>query len=130
MRPCQFYRLKFSLLIALKLSFIGTIGAQVMPAYYGVYSRVNTSVGGTTIPNIVSDNLALHYDAGNTNSYPRSGTTWKDLKTNANATLSNGPVFSSSYGGMMTFDGVNDRAVSTSTTVSYTHLTLPTKRIV
>ncbi len=119
MRPCQFYRLKFSLLIAIQLGLIGTLCGQVMPAYYGVYSRVNTSVGGTTIPNIVSDNLAVHYDAANNNSYPRTGTTWKDLKANADATLTNGPVFSSSYGGMMTFDGVNDRAVSTSTTLSY-----------
>ena len=119
MRPCQFYRLKFSLLIAIQLGLIGTLCGQVMPAYYGVYSRVNTSSGGTTIPNIVSDNLAVHYDAGNTNSYPRTGTTWKDLKANADATLTNGPVFSSSYGGMMTFDGTNDYATSGSITLSY-----------
>lgn len=119
MRPSRFYGIKFSLLIAIQLGFIGTIGAQVMPAYYGVYSRVNTSVGGTTIPNIVSDNLAVHYDAGNTNSYPRTGTTWKDLKANADPTLTNGPVFSSSYGGMMTFDGTNDYATSGSITLSY-----------
>ena len=49
-------------------------------------------------PRIVTDNLVFYVDAGNTKSYPGTGTTWTDLTGNG--------------------------------AVSYTHLTLPTKRIV
>ena len=60
---------------------------------------------------IVSNGLVLHLDAGNSNSYSGSGTTWSDLSGNGNhATLVNGPSFSSSDGGYIHFDGSNDRA--------------------
>ena len=51
-------------------------------------------------------NIELYLDAGNTNSYPGSGTTWTDLSGQGNnGTLINGPTYNP---------------------VSYTHLTLPT----
>ncbi len=53
--------------------------------------------------------LVLCLDVGNTKSYPGSGTTWTDLLgTNNNGTLTNGPTYSSSNGGSIVFDGVND----------------------
>ena len=53
--------------------------------------------------------LKLFIDAGNAASYPGSGTTVTDLTTNANnCTLVNGTGYSSSNGGIFTFDGVND----------------------
>ncbi len=59
----------------------------------------------------VSEGLVLHFDAGNSASYPGSGTTWTDLSGNGNnATLFNGPTFSSSNGGSIVFDGINDYA--------------------
>lgn len=58
-------------------------------------------------PQIVSDGLALTLDAGNTKSYPGSGTTWSDIKGN-NGTLTNGPTYSSDNGGFIVFDGTDD----------------------
>lgn len=59
-------------------------------------------------PNIVRDGLRLTLDAGSNRSYPGSGTTWYDLSNNYNGTLTNGPTFSSTNGGSITFDGTND----------------------
>ena len=60
-------------------------------------------------PRIVTDGLVLCLDAADRNSYPGSGTTWKDLSGNENnGTLTNGPTFSSVNGGSFSFDGVND----------------------
>jgi hypothetical protein len=59
--------------------------------------------------NIVTNGLVLNLDAGNPSSYPGSGTTWTDLSGNGNnGTLRNGPTYSSSNGGSIVFDGVND----------------------
>jgi hypothetical protein len=55
-------------------------------------------------------------DAGYVSSYPRQGTTWRDLGGfNQNVTLVNGPTFSSVDGGSIVFDGTND-SVTLSTT--------------
>ena len=60
-------------------------------------------------PKIVTDGLVLCLDAGNPNSYPGSGNTWKDLSRGRNnGTLVNGPTFSGANGGSLVFDGVND----------------------
>jgi len=63
------------------------------------------------IPTIVTSGLVLYLDAGQTASYPGTGTVWTDLSGNGNnATLINGPTFSSANGGSIVFDGVNDYA--------------------
>jgi len=60
-------------------------------------------------PKIVTDNLVLCLDAGNTKSYPGTGTAWNDLSGNGNnGTLTNGPTFNSDKGGCFIFDGSND----------------------
>ena len=59
-------------------------------------------------PKIVTDGLVLALDAGNTKSYPGSGTAWTDLIGSNNGTLTNGPTFSSANGGAIVFDGSND----------------------
>ena len=65
-------------------------------------------VGG---PDIVNDGLILYLDAGNTKSYPGSGTTWTDLSNEKNhATLSNFTV-GSLNGGTLTADGANSFAI-------------------
>ena len=47
-------------------------------------------------PGIVTSGLSLYLDAGNSKSYPGSGTTWYDLTNNGyNGTLTNGPTYSS-----------------------------------
>jgi hypothetical protein len=60
--------------------------------------------------NIVTSNLLFYYDAGNLISYPKSGTSTKNLSslsTNV-GTLNNGVGFSSNNGGYFTFDGTDD----------------------
>ena len=60
-------------------------------------------------PRTVTDGLVLALDAGNTKSYPGSGTTWTDLSGNGNnGTLVNGVGYDSGDGGALSFDGVND----------------------
>lgn len=71
----------------------------------GVYlgNRANAVVG------IVTSGLVLNLDAGNSASYPGSGTTWSDLSGNGNnGTLVNSPTFNSGNSGYLSFDGVND----------------------
>lgn len=64
-------------------------------------------------PNVVTNGLQLYLDAGNTSSYPGSGTTWTDLSgSNNHATLVNGVGYSSSNGGSLVFDGVDDYITS------------------
>ena len=68
-------------------------------------------------PRVVTDGLVLALDAGNTKSYPGSGTTWTDLSGNGNTgTLTNGPTFDSANGGSIVFDGTNDYVNVGSTT--------------
>ena len=63
-------------------------------------------------PRIVTDGLILALDAGNTKSYPGSGTAWTDISGKGNnGTLTNGPTYNSDNGGSIVFDGTNDHAV-------------------
>jgi dipeptidyl aminopeptidase/acylaminoacyl peptidase len=63
-------------------------------------------------PRIVTDGLVLCLDAGNTKSYPGSGTTWTDLSGNGNnGTLVNGVGYSN---GSLSFDGSDDYISSVS----------------
>ena len=60
-------------------------------------------------PKIATDGLVLCLDAGNTKSYPGTGTTWKDLSGNGNnGTLTNGPGYS---GDAIQFDGSDDAVI-------------------
>jgi hypothetical protein len=62
-----------------------------------------------TGPQIVTNGLVLYLDAGNSKSYPTTGTIWYDRSGNGNnGTLVNGPTFNSGNGGSIVFDGVND----------------------
>lgn len=71
--------------------------------------RGNWQVDFATYVPPVSDGLVLNLDAGNPSSYIGTGTTWTDLSgNNRNGTLVNGVGYSSSNGGSLTFDGVND----------------------
>lgn len=60
-------------------------------------------------PKIVTNGLVLALDAADRNSYPGTGTTWRDLSgNNYNGTLTNGPTFNNSNGGCIIFDGTDD----------------------
>jgi hypothetical protein len=60
-------------------------------------------------PATLMNGLIFYVDAANKKSYPGTGTTWFDLTKNGNnGTLINGATFSSSNGGCIVLDGVND----------------------
>ena len=65
-------------------------------------------------PPVVLKNLILCLDAADKNSYPGSGTTWTNLMGPDNGTIS-GCTFSSAYGGILNFDGSNDKVDMTPT---------------
>ncbi len=59
---------------------------------------------------IVTNGLVLNLDAAKVDSYPGTGTTWKDISgNNNNGTLTNGPTFSGiGKQAAIVFDGTND----------------------
>ena len=112
----------------------GTWGNSTVNNYSGMISSVhmynraltaaeikqnyNATKGRFSVtPSIVKENLVLHLDAGDSDSYPGTGTTWSDLTPNGHDfSLINGPVYSSDGGGSIAFDGTNDLALMDSTT--------------
>jgi hypothetical protein len=68
---------------------------------------MSTTQGGPG--NIVTDGLVLYLDAANPNSYVSGSTTWRDIsRSGNNGTLINGPTYSSSNAGIISFDGIDD----------------------
>jgi len=66
-------------------------------------------MAGAAGPDLVQNNLVLDLDAADKNSYPGSGTSWRDLSGNGyNGTLTNGPTFNGSNGGSIFFDATDD----------------------
>ena len=58
---------------------------------------------------IIRNGLVLYLDAANRKSYPGTGTTWSDLSGKGNnALLLNGPTYSSTNQGNISFDNAND----------------------
>ena len=58
--------------------------------------------------NPVIAGLIMHLDAGNSSSYPGTGSVWTDLSgQNNNGTLINNPSYNSSNGGNLVFNGAN-----------------------
>jgi hypothetical protein len=77
----------------------------------------NPNTGGLVVgrpwvvtPSITTDNLIVNLDAGNTNSYPGTGTTWTnlvdDFAVRTDYTISNG-TFDSGDGGSIVFNGTS-----------------------
>jgi hypothetical protein len=60
---------------------------------------------------VIGNRLAL--DSGKSASYPGSGSTWYDISGNGNdVTLLNSPTYSSSSGGTLTFNGIDQYGVA------------------
>jgi hypothetical protein len=75
-------------------------------------------MGQTSYPDIrngiVTSGLVMNLDAGQTASYPGTGTTWTDLSGSGNnGTLVNGPTYSSADGGSIAFSGSPQHATAT-----------------
>jgi hypothetical protein len=61
-------------------------------------------------PRIVTDGLILYLDAGNSKSYPGSGSIWTDLSgQNNNGTIENSPTYNIANKGAFTFNGTTQR---------------------
>ena len=71
-----------------------------MPFVGSVEGKMGFGRPTATSSNIVTTNLVLNLDAGNMASYSGSGTTWRDMTSGLNFTLTNGPTYSSSNGGL------------------------------
>jgi len=71
---------------------------------------IMSTTGNWRGPNIVKNGLILYLDPGSPNSYfEKTGTTIKDISGGINnGTLVNSPTYSSTNGGSILFDGVDD----------------------
>ena len=65
-------------------------------------------MGAFSGPDIVDNGLVLALDAGNSKSYPGSGTAWTDLSGNGRTGTLNGAGYNPANGGSITFDGSDD----------------------
>ena len=90
----------------------------------GLYEGGDTAVSMIPVvqaATVVTSGLVYHLDAGNTSSYSGSGTTWSDLTGSGNSmTLINGPTYSSSYGGYISFNPSSSQYANTSTSLTST----------
>ena len=91
-----------------------------------LYNNGNGKQNNTQVVNtpsntdFITDGLVLNLDAGDTSSYPGTGTDWFDLTGNNDGTLINGPTFDSANGGSILFDGVNDYVITDTTKTDFT----------
>lgn len=84
-----------------------------------------TDIGRTHIATkgSIQNGLVLNLDASVSSSYPGTGTTWTDLSGSGNTgTLVNGPTYSTSNGGSIVFDGIDDRVECGNFSVQYLSL--------
>jgi hypothetical protein len=70
-------------------------------------------------PSIITNGLSLFFDPGNTKSYPGSGATLTDYVNSQTTTLVNSPTYSTSNGGMLTFNGSTQYATPSALTDSF-----------
>ena len=94
------------------ISIANRLGANVETAANAlvwINSQSNMTVLNNNYPSIVTSGMVLNLDAGFVSSYPKTGTTWRDLSGNGyNGTLVNGPTYSTDGGGSISFDGTDD----------------------
>jgi hypothetical protein len=88
---------------------LGASVATAADALVWINSQSTMTVLNNNYPSIVTEGLVMNLDAGFVSSYPKTGTTWKDLSGSGNTgTLVNGPTFDANNNGSIIFDGVND----------------------
>ena len=85
-------------------AYIGEdLSATEMNNYYTAVQTYQTSLGRSVNTPVYNNGLVLNLDAGNANSYPGTGTTWFDLASGNNGTLTNGPTYDTANGGSLSF---------------------------
>ena len=70
------------------------------------YGRPSQAAQSTS--NIITNGLIIQLDASKSSSYPGSGTTWFDITSTNNGTLTNGPTYTAASPLYFVFDGTND----------------------
>ena len=70
---------------------------------FGFGRQVQSATGG-----IPTNGLLIELDASNSSSYGGSGTTWTDIRSGYNGTLTNGPTYTATAPKYFTFDGTDD----------------------
>jgi hypothetical protein len=89
---------------AWQVTYGGAGGSGIVIIRYS--ASLGSSTGGST--SAISD-MVVCLDAGNSLSYPGTGTVWRDVSGNGNnGTLVNGVGYNSANLGTLVFDGVND----------------------
>jgi hypothetical protein len=74
-----------------------------------IATQSNLLAANLEYPNIITNGLKIHLDAGFVGSYPTTASTWYDISGNAsNGTLTNGPTYNSANSGSIVFDGGDD----------------------
>jgi hypothetical protein len=95
-------------LITIAKQYGGTNITTVYDALSYFNSQTNYMVTNIDYPNIVTSGLTLMLDSGYVPSYPKSGSTFNDLSTSStNGTIS-GATYSSSNGGLLSFNGTSN----------------------
>ncbi len=72
------------------------------------FSNGFSIIKNNSASSLVTDGLVLRLDAGNSSSYPGTGTTWTDIAGTAqNITFTGSPTYTSAAPSYFTFNGVN-----------------------
>lgn len=94
------------------VSIVNRLGANVETAANAlvwINSQSNMTVLNNNYPSIVTSGLVQNWDSGFVSSYPKTGTTWKNLSVGGiNSSLVNGVGYNSENFGSLVFDGVDD----------------------
>lgn len=86
-------------------------GSTKTTSGFNSFGTMNTTGDGSvTITCLSNSGLVLHLDAGNTNSYSGSGTTWNDLSGNGSNVTLNNTTYSSANGGYLVFNNTTSYA--------------------
>lgn len=102
-------------LITVTAQITGTVYATAADCLNYYAGQADLLVVNREPDGIVRNNLLMHHDAGQTASYPKTGTTLTDMvAASYPGTLTNGPTYDSADGGSIKFDGVNDHVTMSS----------------
>lgn len=94
-------------------------GTYMVSGYFDEYTLAPVISTG-----VITTGLLLHLDAGDTLSYPGSGTSWYNLVSGSlNGTMNAGVTYSAADGGSMVFNGGSTAIVNVTTASAVTSLT-------
>jgi hypothetical protein len=89
-----------------------------------IVNSIRLNLHNNTRP-VRDSSLVLYLDAGDSSSYPGTGSTWYDLSGNGyNGTLVNSPTWSATNGGIFTFNGSNQYIDVSSPNMSSSNFTV------